>query len=336
MAQQDRFAFLDNMKAVAIVMVVAIHAMAFSENMPAQLKGNILTFIATIAVPVFFFIDGYLLAIAYSAGKKITYWNIIKKSSYRLLLPWLIFTCGYFALRFLFEYFNVLDERYVIGRDFGYIMSGLYGSIYSGQMYFLVSLFFIRLISPVVSTIFNGGSIVIAFLLCVLWIIFHGSVHHEIFKALYIKGGQEPLTHAIWGLQFYLVGILAFRITSLYDTKWWLLPCSILFVVVYVLHIREVFQLVYLVYFFVFFKYVNIENKTMSYLGKNTMGVYLLHSPLMLKVAAIFVATISSSPLVAFLLNTSIAIVLSLSFVYCFAWLGLSQYLFGEPKKKHF
>lgn len=334
MVQQDRYAFLDNMKAIAIVMVVAIHAMAFSEDMPAQLKGSILVLIATIAVPVFFFIDGYLLAAAYASGKKVNYWDSVKKSSYRLLLPWLIFTCGYFLLRFIFEYFNLLDERHVIGRDFGYIVSGLYGSVYAGQMYFLISLFLVRLIAPIVSFIFNTSPLVVALLLCGLLIFVHGLVHKDVYKALYIPGGQEPLTHAIWGLQFYIVGVLAFRVVAVFNTKWWLLPSSIIFIASYIFYVPEVFQLAFLVFFFLSLKYLSFENTVMSYLGRNTMGIYLLHSPLILKLTALFVAYVVTDPLVVFLLNTSIATVLSLLSVYVVVWLGLSRYLFGEPKKR--
>jgi fucose 4-O-acetylase-like acetyltransferase len=334
MVQENRYAFLDNMKAIAIVMVVAIHAMVFSESMPAQFKAHILVFITTIAVPVFFFIDGYLLALAYASGKKTSYLSLIKKSSYRLLVPWFIFSCGYLILRFIFEYFGLLDDKHVIGRDISYVVSGLYGSVYSGQMYFLLSLFLIRLISPLISYLFNKSPLIIAILLCVSFIILYGHVDREIYRALYIPGGQEPLTHAIWGVQFYIVGIAAFRVFSATDTKWCLPFSFLVFIASYLFHVPDFFQFAYLFFFFVFFKEVKFEYKWVSYLGKNTMGIYLLHLPLILKMTADLVAYVISDSLIAFFLNTFITTALTLLMVHIIRRLGLSHYLFGELRRR--
>lgn len=334
MASQDRFAFLDNMKAIAIVMVVAIHALAFSTDMSAVLRERILIVIAIIAVPVFFFIDGYLLGASHALQKKQSYLELLKKSGYRLLLPWLIFTLLYFMLRFIFEYFNILNERHIIGRDIGYIISALYGSVYAGQMYFLLSLFIVRMFSPLLSKVFNQAPLFLAFAVTIFLVIAYNFVNEDIFKYLYIKGGQEPLTHAIWGVQFYIMGILFFRLQGLIDVKWLVLPSVIAFGLSASFYTAELFQWAYLICFFVVLQFFCFENKIMSYVGRNTMGIYLLHSPLVLKVAAIATSQVISNPLIAFITNTFATLVLAIVMVYAVQKLGLAQYLFGELRAK--
>lgn len=334
MASQDRFSFLDNMKAIAIVMVVAIHALAFSIDIPAVFREGILIVITTIAVPVFFFIDGYLLGASHALQKKQSYWDSLKKSGVRLLLPWLIFTLLYFVLRFVFEYFNILSERYIIGKDIGYIISALYGSVYAGQMYFLLSLFIVRMFAPLLSKVFNQPPFFLALTLAISFIVAYNFIKQDIFKYLYIKGGQEPLTHAIWGMQFYIVGILFFRLQGLIDVKWLVLPSVIAFIVSASFYTAELFQWAYLICFFVVLQFFSFENKIISYVGRNTMGIYLLHSPLALKVAAIATSQLISNPLIVFITNTLTTLVLAVVMVYFAQKSGLSQYLFGELRAK--
>lgn len=334
MASQDRFAFLDNMKAIAIVMVVAIHALAFSMDMSAAHRERILIVIATIAVPVFFFIDGYLLGRSHALQKKQSYWESIKKSAYRLLLPWLIFTLLYFVLRFFFEYLNILHERHIIGKDIGYIISALYGSVYAGQMYFLLSLFIVRMFSPLLSKMFNQVPLLLAFVVAIFLIVVYNLFNEDIFKYLYIKGGQEPLTHALWGVQFYIIGILLFRLQGLIDIKWLALPSVITLIVSANFYTAEIFQWAFLICFFVVLQLFCFENKIMSYVGSNTMGIYLLHSPLALKVTAIATSQVISDPLVEFITNTLATLVLTIVMVYVAQKLGLAHYLFGELRAK--
>lgn len=334
MVQQYRYTFLDNMKAIAIVMVVATHAIAFSADMPAAIKEKILISVLTIAVPVFFFIDGYLLATSHSAGKTISYWPFVKKNSHRLLLPWLIFSLGYCALRYIFESFDLLDDKHIVGQDIGHVIAGIYGSVYAAQMYFLVSLFLIRLIAPIISLVFNSSPLIVAILLGILCVVLQGVFDNEIYNAFYISGGQEPLTHAIWGLQFYIVGILAFRVASIIDTKWLLLSCGSFFIASCFFTTYGFFQLTFLVFFFLLLKYLNFENRIFRYVGSNTMGIYLLHSPLILKITSLCTDHLIDNSVVSFLLNTSITMMLT---VFCVAFierLGLSPYLFGEAKNK--
>ncbi|MDO8344611.1 MAG: acyltransferase [Cellvibrio sp.] len=332
MANQDRFAFLDNMKAIAIVMVVAIHAIGYSMEMPEAIKAVVLAVVATIAVPVFFFIDGYLLGAAYAAQKNPGYWVSLKKSAYRLLLPWLIFSILYFVLRFGFEYFNMLNEKHIIGKDITYMLSALYGSVYVGQMYFLVSLFLIRMISPLVSTIFNQLPLLPAFAAAILFIIPYNYVNDDIFKYLYIKGGQEPLTHAIWGLQFYIVGVLLFRLQSVINITWLALPCLAVLIAHLFFNTAELFQWAYLILFFVAVQFFAFENTMVSYVGRNTMGIFLLHSPLVLKMVAVVISIMVSNALAMFIANTIVTLIVTIAMVYAVQKLGLAQYFFGELK----
>ena len=65
-------------------------------------------------------------------------------SARRLLIPWVLFNLLYLVLRASLEYFGFFSQRIVIGSSWVEILRAVYHSQISEQMYFLLSLFFIR------------------------------------------------------------------------------------------------------------------------------------------------------------------------------------------------
>ncbi len=58
--QSSRLVYLDNMKAGAIIMVVILHSMGYCGGLSLSQRGVCTFLFHTIAVPVFFLVDGYL------------------------------------------------------------------------------------------------------------------------------------------------------------------------------------------------------------------------------------------------------------------------------------
>src|SRR5215467_5890109 len=134
-----RIMFLDALRGIAIIMVVGIHATAYS-GLDTETKNFVLSFFQ-MSVSAFFLADGYLLFFRGAFEKKFDYLQYLQKSAKRLLIPWLVFTIVYLVLRGVFEYLGYLPRVVVVGHDIPEIVKGVYLSSVSSQMYFLLSLF---------------------------------------------------------------------------------------------------------------------------------------------------------------------------------------------------
>ena len=146
------------MRAVAIVMVVVIHAMGYCGELGAVQRELIGFIVKTIGVPVFFLVDGFLAATIYGS-KNLMYTAFVRRSLVRLMVPWFIFTVFYTLARYLFESIGLLHSNIIVGRPIGYIFWSMYASVCAPQMYFLFSLFLIRLTLPLVFWIARHGNL---------------------------------------------------------------------------------------------------------------------------------------------------------------------------------
>src|SRR5215831_18472352 len=144
----ERILFLDNVRAMAIIMVIGVHSLAYCAALPHDLN-TIVSFIVTVvAVPVFFLVDGYLFARSVIDLKSYDYLKYVHNSLFRLVVPWGVFTLIYGVARYGFELTGFLEEKLIVGHTWQQVVIAAYGSIYAPQMYFLLSLFLIRLCSP--------------------------------------------------------------------------------------------------------------------------------------------------------------------------------------------
>ncbi len=327
---KPRVHFLDNLRALAILMVVVIHVVGYSSSLTPEFTSVILKATVMVAVPIFFLVDGYLLCESTIYKKNDSYKNVVVKSAYRLLLPWVLFSIGYLIIRYVFELLGYLDDYLVVGKSKSDVVLFLYGSVYAGQMYFLLSLFFIRLCTPLLVKLFVDLSVYSSSVVFLLLLYFYKNNSSFIYSHFYIAGGQEPLTHAIWGLQFYILGMLVFRLRFLFQLK---MVClfAILFGIGIALNISSIFQYAYLLLiFFIFFHFVNAQWKPVNFVGKNTMGIYLLHSPLVIKFTAIATNMLVAAPVMVFALNVCIVFLMSIAIVQCMRWVGIGKFMFGE------
>src|SRR5512133_3209269 len=144
----ERLYFLDSLRAIAIVMVVGVHSMGYNSPLEPNQQQIILFIVHTVAVPIFFLVDGYLLTRSIIESKRYSYKSYIESSFLRLVVPWVIFTVIYTMLRYVFELSGFFAEHVIVGHSFQEVLINAYGSVNAGQMYFLLSLFLIRVIAP--------------------------------------------------------------------------------------------------------------------------------------------------------------------------------------------
>jgi surface polysaccharide O-acyltransferase-like enzyme len=301
----DRLDFLDNLKAIAIFMVVGIHAAAYVTQLTDSQRLIISYVIHSAAVPIFFMVDGFLFAKNREGKSSFLYWDYIRKSLRRLVVPWLIFTLAYTVMRYILERLSFFQDSYIVGQSFVDVVKSAYGAVYSAQLYFLLSLFFIRLTTPIICKLLdaiNGIGWFVLYLICAL---VYKTVGPQIQEYLYIDGGQEPLTHAIWGIQFYIFGIVLYKFlirvnhTLLFSALGLMALISLLqsylpfgiYEVERMLYVSCIFSFCYL-----YGKYFGFIRSV----GQQSMGIYLLHVPLILKALSIILQRSDLLPIIQF------------------------------------
>ena len=141
-----RIAFLDGFRGYAIVMVVATHAMAYA-NLDPSMVSTISFWVQAVAVPPFFLADGFLFVQGIQRNPHVPYAAYCIRSARRLLLPWIFFSLLYLILRAGFEFVGHPPITFVLGHNLGEILSAVYYSSISAQLYFLPALFIIRIVS---------------------------------------------------------------------------------------------------------------------------------------------------------------------------------------------
>lgn len=146
--KSERLAFLDSLRAVAIIMVVGVHTLSYCMELPHDLKQIVFFIVHTISVPVFFLVDGYLFARSVIHLKTYNYAKYVQSSLFRLLAPWAVFTLAYTLARYAFELTGFLKEKLIVGHSLHEVILSAYGSVYAPQLYFLCSLFLIRSCAP--------------------------------------------------------------------------------------------------------------------------------------------------------------------------------------------
>ena len=294
MNNTPRMTYLDNMRAGAIIMVVVIHSMGYCGELTTGHREIIDFLVHTIAVPVFFLVDGYLAINSYLNGKQVVYAEVVKRSFRRLMVPWIIFTVVYTVSRFVFEHVGVLHDHLLIGHSLKQVLWAMYGSVYAPQMYFLFSLFLIRLHLPLLFHVVHKGRISFVIFFCV-YLFFCQDIGRMLAPYLHVEGGQEPILHAIWGGQFYLCGVLLRLIERDFDSFFrWLFPVTLMVLLLYKNVIifdqgQHMVQYAYLLGYFSFFYVLKAHSLDFSKVGKNTMGIYLIHAPVVLKVVSLVV-----------------------------------------------
>lgn len=280
----QRLEFLDRLRGVAIVMVVATHSLAYL-NAPVDQTAVILLVVQTVAVPVFFLVDGLLFARKNAKSEQWSGSSFILRSARRLLIPWLSFSATYLALRAVLEATGAVSGNLVLGRSISEVARTLYLSDVSSQMYFLPALFLIRVLSLPLRKIAVAPAWVSVILAIAYPLVFEVLGVKAAFSSWY-----DPVLQALWGMQFYLMGLaLAVLWPWLWPRRWIAVggAGTLLGVLLGVQAGSSLVQVTYLLCLYFLLWAWKAEDNILASIGRESMGIYLLHMPVLMKLIAI-------------------------------------------------
>ena len=316
-----RLVHLDTYRGLAIAMVVATHALGYTQ-LPANEQYRIAWMVQTIAVPAFFLVDGLLFGIRHGTEAAFNYRKYLVRSIYRLLIPWALFTLLYGLLRLLFELSGGAPSRILVGRRCEDWISAIYLSDFSSQMYFLLSLFLIRAAAPPLHLLVQYGLEARG-----LAVLVYLSVFHLLPLRTWFFPGLDPIYHALWGLQFYLIGLMIPLVSGILATRGIAISMITLGggILLSTLSDHPVIpaQFLLLIGSYAAFASTTVPLRLLRTLGQHTMGIYLLHIPLVMKGMALIFSSI--------LPPTSILFFLCLAFFSLAASLSLTKILLQLP-----
>lgn len=309
--EKERVEFLDALKVTGIVMVVAVHVLSRVE-LGEHERDLMMYLVGTIAVPLFFVADGFLLSWKLTGAPQFDRGSFVRKCALRLLVPWAGFTILYAIIRVVLEWLKLTRETVLLGNDFLEMVQAIYLSRISPHMYFLLSLFIVRL----------GIVGLYKTLRCSSWswfvvsIAYMGIYHLSLPKDWFLPGA-DPVLLACWGAQFYFLGIALQK--GLNGVR---LHAELLLVFCIVgaigfrqlspAHVPYVSQAFYLASACIALLLITDRTNWSFSMGRDTMGIYLLHAPVIVwGVATIVTALIPGFPLVAFGVTTCASVLIS-------------------------
>jgi surface polysaccharide O-acyltransferase-like enzyme len=300
----SRLAHLDSLRALAICLVVAIHARGYV-HLGDDAEGIIGPAVLLIGVPVFFLCDGFLFVHGRLLTSQFDYGSYLLASARRLLVPWVIFSALYLGARIAFESIGVLSERAALGRAALPLLLGVYGSKFAPQMYFLLSLFLIRMLANLFRYLATAPVFVVWMIFAVYAVVFHAGFQRWLTELLTMD--LDPVRHAFWGLQFYFLGALLARHQAFIDR----MPLAFAAAAAVALGLtlalgglqsaRVLVQYAYLLAAYLFFLAATSPSSTFSRFGRDSMGIYLLHAPVLLNGISIVIGALFAQPLLAYL-----------------------------------
>lgn len=155
---------------------------------------------------------------------------------------------------------------------------------------------------------------------------------------LRIEGGQEPVLHALWGMQYYIAGIMIFLVSKEHSLR------RILGLIVVVLtvaaliqyggHINWEGQLIqygYLAGIVLLATFIRKDLPFVALIGRNTMGIYLVHTPIILKGVSLMLNGVIVAPLFSFAAVLLCDLAVSVGIVAVVESVPYGCLLFGRP-----
>jgi peptidoglycan/LPS O-acetylase OafA/YrhL len=303
-ASANRLLHLDAIRGAAILGVLWWHASAYARHEPASLTAQFWLGLISPSVAFFFLADGFFFARSVSRSGEFHYGEYVRKSALRLLLPWAVFTVAYLLLHGVLEAIDArtgtshfAEKRLVLGRSPVEILSHVWDSSIAMQMYFLASLFLIRLLSFATVWLVRAGA---------GWTLAVACGYIATRTLLGLALGGDPVTNAIGGLQYYLLGIAFYQLDDAIRRGWGALAVGglALWSVLRVLQVRGdlpawagiLTQLSALVGEYALFLGIVRRANVLVWLGRRTMQIYLLHAPVVMKAAQVVLSRFVADP----------------------------------------
>lgn len=295
---QSRLPHLDAMRGLGIVLVVGMHAHGYSGVVLPGPAEHLWSRVAGVSVPLFFLADGFLFASAASRGKVGSWSAFMRKSSARLLTPYLVWTLFDVLMRAVFEWGGLLPNRLVVGRSFPELLKNVFHSRVAMQMYFLPSLYLVRGTAFAAWTLARRSGLVS---------LAAGVGAIVLLQAWGPTLGEDPLTNALFGLPYYWLGFAAQRLDGVLRRHAPAIAGAALlaFVGLFVLEDLRIVprsagalvQLALIAGEYAAFLALASSPGTLTWLGRRTMEVYLIHAPVLLKSVQVILSRIVAAPL---------------------------------------
>lgn len=272
-------------------MVIAIHSLYYT-NLEENISQIISLYVATIAVPIFFLTDGFLLAKTAREPSGQTYFFKLKSDALQLLVPWAFFSIIYFLGRLVYELEYNPSMPVLKDKELSAMFSALYVGASAGHMYFLLSLFLIRALSFAIRPLATAP--VFTHIACLLG-------YKIIWTGLDLKGhwadGQDPIVHALWGLQYYLLGMLLCRDRLKMHAPRLAIGFLTLFAISILsqVELSAIIQYSYLLGVYFSALALTPDINLTAPLARYNMGVYLLHFPIAVKISSVLATKLGSN-----------------------------------------
>ena len=268
---------INNIRALAIILVVIGHSIImYSDEWSLHVyDNNIISFIKRginiIQMPLFFSLSGYLFS--NNINKYTDRLTFIKKKIKRLLLPYV-----------LIGLFWMIPIKYILNIK-GYREKGLYNIIVkglfmgndNGHLWYLLTLFFIFIISIIIKPLlFDNNQYA--------WIIVLGAM-----LAIHLLADRMQVNiilktvfkNYIW---FYMGILLNNEMIKKLEKKIkkYLLPVTLIYIFLLVWYNNKIINLIIAgLLLIVIYAYIpEGNNKIIDVISKNSFGIYLFHSPL--------------------------------------------------------
>ena len=282
-------------------------------------------------MPIFFFVDGWLTARSQGRIVAPRLDEVVRKSVRRLLIPWLIFNIIYVGLRAMFEARGLFPTHLIIGQPIGVVFSNIIKSRIAMQLYFLPALFLIRIAAFPLGRIARRP----IFVFVAIWL---GYV--ALTRTGAVKLDTDPISQAFIGFQYFLFGMLVFRLEQS-DTRRWLVLLGLLALVAIAQAFfdlpgpidrfsYDIAKYGIIVATYLASKWTTGDHSPLRWIGHRSMQIYLLHAPVVLKVVQIVVWKLTQALIFRFLLIWALTLLASVMITMVLARFPQSKRIFGE------
>lgn len=335
---KSRLDHLDALRGLLVLLVVAIHALGYA-GLPAGPARTAIDFaVSTIAVQGFYFVDGLLFARRVERPGGVRAGAYLADSARRLLWPWLLFSLLYTLARAIAERHGVVEATALThGLTPRAVVETIWWSQTAPHLYFLPSLFLIRCAAIAALPFFRTPWSVLMPAGAAALLLFR-TVVEPAYAALIPHEGLDPIVHALGGFGFFVLGAGIRRLTGedgRLAVGWIAGSIAVALAGLLAPHaIQNVaVQLGYLLPLYAAFARYAAGSVVMAFCGRQTMGIYLLHMPVVMKAWTVVLDRMvdpTGLPEYGLLVASSFATALALS--VAITRLGLAALVFGERR----
>lgn len=327
-----RIEFLDGLRGYAIFMVVATHAIAYA-GLGSYERSLIEFWVQSIAVPSFFLVDGYLFVHGLQCKENFLYQTYVSRSSRRLLIPWIVFNIVFTIFRAIFETVGHPAVTIVLGHTPIEVLKAIYYSQIAAQLYFLPALLLIRSLSVMTRFFVRlrmGAKLILVVGYILLWQMVSMRFHES--------DGLDPVWHAFWGMQYYLLGMLLVNCQNQFSRN----PLALAGIALICLlglklggveSLDILSQFVYLLGLYFLFLALGSRGYPFTVLGTFTMGIYLFHAPIVLKMVTQLVSVFfESGGVIPYVAITLLAVFISFALAWLCSGVSWCRWALGESR----